>query len=224
MVIFGGLIIITFGVAISVKSDMGVTPISSIPYTMTVVSGMDLGIATIIFSVFMVLLQILFLGQQYKIINLLQIPVGILFGIFLTLSGKVIMYLPDPGNPIIRIILMLVSTVFVAVGVFLYVPAGFIPLAPEGFLLALSKVTKLKISTAKIISDVTMVFISLGTCLMVIHSLGSVGIGTIVAALLVGSEVKWITKIFGKSRDKMLGIHVEKSLYLKTTESLEIIG
>ena len=71
-------------------------------------------------------------------------------------------------------------------------------------------VTKLKISTAKIISDVTMVFISLGTCLMVIHSLGSVGIGTIVAALLVGSEVKWITKIFGKSRDKMLGIHVEK--------------
>ena len=158
----------------------------------------------------MVLLQIVFLGQQYKIINLLQIPVGILFGIFLTLSGKVIMYLPDPGNPIIRIILMLVSTVFVAVGVFLYVPAGFIPLAPEGFLLALSKVTKLKISTAKIISDVTMVFISLGTCLMVIHSLGSVGIGTIVAALLVGSEVKWITKIFGKSRDKMLGIHVEK--------------
>lgn len=210
MVIFGGLIIMTFGVAISVKSDMGVTPISSIPYTMTVVSGMDLGIATIIFSVFMVLLQIVFLGQQYKIINLLQIPVGILFGIFLTLSGKVIMYLPDPGNLIIRIILMLVSTVFVAVGVFLYVPAGFIPLAPEGFLLALSKVTKLKISTAKIISDVTMVFISLGTCLMVIHSLGSVGIGTIVAALLVGSEVKWITKIFGKSRDKMLGIHVEK--------------
>lgn len=46
---FGGLIIMTLGVAISVKSNLGVTPISSVPYTMTVVTGMDLGIATMIF-------------------------------------------------------------------------------------------------------------------------------------------------------------------------------
>jgi uncharacterized membrane protein YczE len=78
----------TFGVAISVKSDLGVTPISSIPYTMTIVTGMDLGVATIIFSVFMVLLQIVLLRKQYKIVNLLQIPVGILFVAFLTLSCK----------------------------------------------------------------------------------------------------------------------------------------
>ena len=36
---FGGLIIMTLGVVISVKSDLGVTPISSIPYTVTVVSS-----------------------------------------------------------------------------------------------------------------------------------------------------------------------------------------
>ena len=58
---FGGLIIMTLGVAISVKSDLGVTPISSIPYTMTVVTAMDLGIATMVFSVLLVLLQILLL-------------------------------------------------------------------------------------------------------------------------------------------------------------------
>jgi len=206
---FGGLIIMTFGVAISVKSDLGVTPISSIPYTMTVVSGMDLGIATMIFSVFMVLVQIVLLRKQYKIVNLLQIPVGIMFGAFLTLSGKAMNYLPTPEDSILKIILMLISTVFVALGVFLYVPAGFIPLAPEGFLLALSKITKLKFSTAKVISDVSMVFISLVTCLIAIHSLGSVGIGTIVAALLVGNEVKLMTKICGESRDKMLGANSE---------------
>ena len=48
---FGGLLIMTLGVAISVKSDLGVTPISSIPYTMTVVTGMELGLATMLFSV-----------------------------------------------------------------------------------------------------------------------------------------------------------------------------
>lgn len=58
---FGGLIVMTFGVILSVKSNMGVTPISSIPYTITVVFGMDLGLATMLFSALMVLLQILIL-------------------------------------------------------------------------------------------------------------------------------------------------------------------
>lgn len=206
---FGGLIIMTLGVAISVKSDLGVTPISSIPYTITVVSGMDLGIATIFFSVLMVLLQIVLLRKQYKIVNLLQIPVGILFGVFLTISGKVMNYIPDPENLALRIALIVISTVFVAFGVFLYVPTGFIPLAPEGFILALSKITKLKFSTVKIIMDLSMVAISLLICLIAIHSLGSVGIGTIIAAVFVGTEVKWLTKRCGEARDRVLGLNSE---------------
>ena len=201
---FGGLIIMTLGVAVSVKSDLGVTPISSIPYTMTIVTGMDLGIATMIFSVVVVLFQILLLRKDYKPINLLQIPIGILFGAFLTVGGSVMDFFPDPTNFTLRFLIMLISTVFVALGVFLYVPAGFVPLAPEGFLLAASKLTKIKFSTAKVVCDIAMVIISLVTCLAAIHSLGSVGIGTIVAAVLVGTEVKLMTKYWGESRDKIL--------------------
>lgn len=199
-----GLIIMTLGVAVSVKSDLGVTPISSIPYTMTVVSGMNLGIATMIFSVVVVLLQILLLRKNYKPINLLQIPIGVLFGAFLTAGGQLMNLLPDPTNIVFRFVIMLISTVLVALGVFLYVPAGFVPLAPEGFLLAASKITKIKFSTVKVICDVAMVIISLVTCLVAIHSLGSVGIGTIIAAVLVGTEVKFMTKYFGSFRDKLL--------------------
>ena len=85
---FGGMMIMTFGVAVSVKADLGVTPLSSIPYTITVITGMDLGIATILFSVFMVFLQIILLRKNYKIINLLQIPVGIIFGMFMSAAVK----------------------------------------------------------------------------------------------------------------------------------------
>lgn len=201
---FGGLIIMTLGVAISVKSDLGVTPISSIPYTMTVVMGMDLGIATMIFSVVVVLLQILLLRKNYKPINLLQIPIGVIFGMFLTVGGKVMNLFPNPEGFALKFVIMLVSTVFVALGVFLYVPAGFVPLAPEGFLLAASKITKIKFGTVKVICDVAMVIISLVTCLVAIHSLGSVGIGTIVAALLVGTEVKIMTKYWGTARDNLI--------------------
>ena len=219
---FGGLIIMTLGVAISVKSDLGVTPISSIPYTMTVVTGMDLGIATMIFSVFVVLLQILLLRKQYKPINLLQIPIGILFGAFLTVGGKLMIFLPNPTNFTLKFIIMLI-TVFVALGVFLYVPTGFISLAPEGFLLVASQITKMKFSTVKVICDVAMVIISLVTCLIAIHSLGSVGIGTIVAALLVGTEVKMMTKYWGKSRDKILGVNDESKSLVNNNPLINIM-
>lgn len=191
---FAGLFIMTFGVVLSVKSDMGVTPISSIPYTMTVVAGIDLGLATIIFSIAVVVLQILILRRDYRPINLLQIPVGIVFGAFLTLCGDLMAPIPNPENYLVQFLLMLASTVFVAFGVFLYVPANFVPLAPEGFILAVSTVSKKEFSVIKIMSDVSMVIISLVVCLMMVHSLGSVGIGTVVAALLVGTEVKWMTK------------------------------
>lgn len=202
---FGGLLIMTLGVAISVKSDLGVTPISSIPYTMTVVTGMELGPATMLFSVAVVLLQIVMLRKEYKPVNLLQIPIGVVFGLFLTFCGKLMNFFPDPPDNVLKFILMLFSTVFVAFGVFLYVPTGFIPLAPEGFLVAASRITKLKFGTVKVISDVAMVVISLVTCLIAIRSLGSVGVGTIVAAILVGTEVKLFTKYLGEKRNRFLG-------------------
>ncbi len=202
---FGGLIIMTLGVVISVKSDLGVTPISSIPYTVTVVSGMDLGIATMLFSVFMVLLQILILRKRFKPINLLQLPIGILFGLFLTACGKLMAPIPVPDSFVLKFIIMLISTVFVALGVFLYVSPRFIPLAPEGFIIAVTQVTRLSFSTVKVIFDVVMVAISMVTCLLMIHSLGSVGVGTVVAAILVGNEVKLLTKLFGGWRDRVLG-------------------
>lgn len=201
---FGGLIIMTLGVSLSVKSALGVSPISSIPYTITVVSGMDLGIATILFSIVVVLLQILLLRKKYKMINLLQIPIGVVFGMFLTFFGKLMNLFPSPEGFIWKFILMLISTVFVALGVFLYVPAGFVPLPPEGILIAVTQVTKIKFSTAKIAGDITMVVISLITCLIALHAFGSIGIGTIVAALLVGTEVKWMTKFWGAARDKIV--------------------
>ena len=199
----------TLGVALSVKSNLGVSPISSIPYTITRVTGMDLGVATTVFAIFMVILQMILLRKQFNIINLLQLPIGILFGLFLSLCCGLMVYLPEPSAIITKLVLALISTVIVALGVFMYVPAGFVPLAPEGAILAICKIKNFKFPNVKLFSDITMVVVSGITCLVVIKELGSVGIGTIIAAVLVGSEVKLMTKIFGKRRDELLGVNFD---------------
>jgi uncharacterized membrane protein YczE/CBS domain-containing protein len=192
------------GVAISIKSGLGVSPVSSIPYTITCVWGIEMGRATVLFHVILVIAQIILLRKAFKLKNLFQIPAGILFGSFTTFCNSMVAFFPTPENIAIRLIMMLFSTVIIAFGIFLYVPADFIPLAGEGMMLAVSKVTKIKFSTVKLMFDISMVVISLVTCLAVLNQLGSVGVGTVIAAVLVGIELKVITRFFGKARDRIL--------------------
>ena len=100
--------------------------------------------------------------------------------------------------------MMLISTVFIAFGIFLYLPADVMPLAGEGIMKAISDTTHIEFFKVKIAFDVSMVAISTVVCLIMIHGLGSVGIGTIIAALLVGTALGVITKLFGEKRDLLL--------------------
>ena len=52
-----GLFIMTIGIAISVKSNLGVSPVSSIPYTMTCIWGIEMGKATILFHIVLIPIQ-----------------------------------------------------------------------------------------------------------------------------------------------------------------------
>ena len=70
-----GFLIMTLGIAISVKSDMGVSPVSSIQYTMKCIWGIEMGRATILFHAVMVLIQVIILRKAFRMVNLLQVPV-----------------------------------------------------------------------------------------------------------------------------------------------------
>ena len=64
---FIGLFIMTIGIALSVKSNLGVSPVSSIPYTMTCVWGIEMGKATILFHIVLVVIQILLLRKNLSL-------------------------------------------------------------------------------------------------------------------------------------------------------------
>ncbi len=201
---FVGLFIMTTGVALSVKSNLGVSPVSSIPYTITCVFSIEMGNATILFHIVLVLLQIALLRRQFKIISLLQIAVGIVFGKFTTLCNALAAMLPSTDNIGIRLAMVAISIILVAVGIFFYMPSNIMPLAGEGAMQAVSSVSHIEFSKVKIGFDITMVIISLITCLIVLHSFGSVGIGTILSAVFVGLTYGLLNRRFGARRDEFL--------------------
>ena len=199
-----GLFIMTLGISLSVKSNLGVSPVSSIPYTITCITGLEMGKATILFHIVLVVMQILILRKAFQMKNLLQVVVGVIFGYFTTFSNYLFSFLPTPEHRTVRLLMMLGSTVLIAVGIFFYLPADIVPLAGEGAMKAVSDTTHIAFNKVKVGFDISMVIISLISCLVALGTLGSVGVGTIIAAVLVGSVLGVITGWFGEKRDKIL--------------------
>ena len=80
LLLCAGPAIMAFGVAFSIKASLGTSPISSVPYVVSLVAPWTVGAATIVMHCVFILLQILILRRQYHPIQLMQLPVAVLFG------------------------------------------------------------------------------------------------------------------------------------------------
>ena len=97
IIFFIGLFFSSFGVSFVTKANLGTSPISSIPYVLSLATKPTLGEYTIFFSLFLIALQILILGKKFKKESLLQIPVSIVFGYFIDFSMFLLSWL-NPEN------------------------------------------------------------------------------------------------------------------------------
>ena len=193
-----GLFIITIGVGFSIKSNLGNSPISTIPYSLTLVFGIDMGLTTIIFFTSLVILVIILLGREFKLKSLLQIVSGVIFGYFTNCSLYLMSFIPVSNSFIMSIIYMGISIFCIALGIFFYLPPNIIPLAVEGATQTISRVINKPFPKVKVVFDMTMVTISGLICLINIDSLGSVGIGTIISAFSIGFVLNYIVKFHKK--------------------------
>lgn len=191
-----GLFIMAIGIGLSVKSNLGVTPVSTIPYTMTLIWGVEMGRATILFYIVLVLFQLLLLRREFQIKSFLQLVIAIAFGYFTTFSNNLMSYLPDVTNYASRIVLLVISIFCVSCGILLYLSSNLVPLAGEGVMQAVSFKTKIEFSKCKIGFDVSMVVISTILCVSFLGQLGSVREGTVISAVFVGIVLKILSKHF----------------------------
>lgn len=204
-----GLFIMSVGIAFSVKSDLGVSPVSTIPYTMTLILGIEMGKATIIFHIALILVQILILGKAFKKKDFLQIAVAFMFGYFTTFSNFLMSFVPEITSYPIRLVFLAISIMCVAIGILLYMSSDIVPLAGEGVMAAVSYKFKVPFSKAKIGFDVSMVTISTICCILAIKSLGSVREGTIISAIFVGVMLGVFTRLFKKKILSFMGLNGE---------------
>lgn len=190
--LLAGLAVMALGVALSIKAELGTSPISSLPFVTAEIFDLSVGTTTIILNSLFVLTQLL-LRRSFDWYQLLQIPVAVAFGLLIDLFGLVLAPL-EAGNYLLQWLLCAGGIVFVALGVSIEVTAQLVPTAGEGLVLAVCQVTPFKFGNMKVALDVTLVLLSVLLGLLVLGRLEGVREGTVAAALLVGT----LTKLFRK--------------------------
>ena len=188
-----GLFVSSLGVAIVTKADLGTSPISSIPYVLSLRYPLTLGEFTIIFSIVLIILQLIILRKDFKPEYILQVPVSVAFGYFIDFS-MFLMKTMSPDLYIVKVLYLLVGCVVLGIGVYLEVLANVVMLPGESFVRAIVYKLKKEFVFLKIFFDVSMTAVAAVLSLIFMSRLSGVREGTVIAALLVGFIARFIGK------------------------------
>lgn len=188
-----GLFVNSLGVSLITKANLGTSPISSIPYVLSLNFPLTLGNFTIIFSILLIILQLFILRKNFKLEHLLQIPISILFGYFIDLTMLLFSFV-NPTAYIAKLIYLLIGCVILGFGVYMEVLADVAMLPGESFVRAIVQTWHREFGSTKVCFDVSMAVIAAALSFILAHRLDGVREGTVIAALLVG----FLARQFGR--------------------------
>ncbi len=198
-----GLTIMAFGVAFSIKADLGISPISTVPYVTSLISDLSVGTTTIIMNFLFVLIQIGILRRQYDWFQFLQFPAAVVFGTMIDVAEYLLQGLSVSNYPE-EWLFCIIGIVLIALGISVEVMANLVTTAGEGIVLAICKVAPVKFGNMKMGFDITLVCISVVLSLVFLGSVEGVREGTLAAMIFVGQITKVTNKMMKKVGDVVL--------------------
>ena len=190
------LFVMSLGIALVTRGNLGTTPISSLPLVSSYASGLTFGETTFFINLLFVAAQWLLLRKSInKLLLLSQIPITFAFSYFIDTSMQITEFLSSDIYWKCFAVSML-GNVVLGLGVALEVFAGAAALPGEGLVLAVSTVLQ-------IANDVILVLLALLLSYCVFHEIRGLREGTVISALCVGIFVKFwlagLTKLFKRA-------------------------
>ncbi len=202
LVYFLGLFIMAIGVVFSVRSSLGVSPVTCLANVTYQIFGVSMGITplslgvctTLTYCVY-ILVEVLILRKDFQPQMLLQVVASTIFGFMVTLASNLFSFLPVPQTYVMRLVFLILSIPMVALGVMLYLAPNILPTPGEGLSLAVSKKIGKPVATCKMIVDCCLVLTSAVVSFVYFHGLVGVREGTLISALMVGFVMKRMMRV-----------------------------
>ncbi|NMD86083.1 YitT family protein [Victivallis vadensis] len=179
-----------FSISLITKAGLGTPPISSLPYVLCEIFSFSFGTFTFVFNLALIFGQLLLLKKEFTPAQYLQIPVTLLFSCVIDLVMFLLSGLTVEAYPA-RIALLLAGCVTLGFGIALQVVAEAIYIPGEGLVRAIAAKLKKEFGIIKTVFDSGMVTMAVILSLACCQAVVGFREGTIIAALIVGSIVRF---------------------------------
>lgn len=193
VIYFAGLFLLSIGINLAIKSNLGVSPVSAFPLSISNIINISLGTVTIGVYALFVLAQILILRRKFKLKSLLQIFFSFAFGFFVDFSAVLLTGI-KPDTYFMQLLIMIISILTVSIGVVMFITMDIVPNAPDGLVLAICDKTGVNFAKIKVFFDCASVIIAVVLALLFIGNISTIREGTIISALLTGKAIGIISK------------------------------
>lgn len=194
-----GIFFSSFGVGLSLKSNLGATPIGVCPAVFSDAVNISTGTAMAVLLGIFFVMQILILKKDFRPFQLLQLFATLIYGVFVDLSEVILSYFSN-DELWQRSIYCVLGIVILAFGVFVMLSTDFIMLPQDAAVAVISNKYKKEYGKIKITLDVILTTIATASSFVIFSRIIHVGVGTILAAIFVGKIISLLQKSAGINR------------------------
>lgn len=192
----GALFLMAVGVALSVNSNLGVSPVNSLPYVISQIIHVQMGTCVTVLFCFYILLQVMILRREFQPVNLLQILFSTVFGYFVDFAKMLVgdFALPTYAG---KLTMLAASIFLIALGVMLYIDVELVPMPMEGLSSCIAKKLGKPFPTMKTVVDCVVVLTGVVLSFLFLGKLDGIREGTILTAAVTGKLIamfrKWLS-------------------------------
>lgn len=194
--LFLGVLVNSFAIELIVKSNLGSSTISSLPYVLSLAFPvMSFGVTTFIINILFIAVQVILLRRDFQPIQFLQIAVNIVFSWFIDVSSQLLFWYNPQSIPL-QICGVVCGCALLALGICIEVAPQVIVVPGEGVVRAIAQVTQKKFGIVKNCFDLSLAGTALLLSFLFFGEIRALGAGTIISAILVGRFVDLVNRYF----------------------------
>lgn len=196
LLLCAGLLCESLGVVLSIRAGLGVSPISSVPYVLSIAfEHISIGSWTFIFNGVFIVVQVALLRSRFKKIYWLQLPILVIFSIFIDILDRATAFV-HPATYVQSLMLIVTGTCLLAFGITLCCIADICLNVGEAMVGVLASISGKRFGKVKIVFDGTLVIGTIVLSFVFFNGLQGVREGTIIMAVCTGLLVHVFTAVF----------------------------
>lgn len=195
-----GILVLALGLTLNTKTGLGVSPILSVSYSISQITGVSMGDVTFVQYCIFVAAEFALRGKNRRWYDLLQLPFSLVFSRLLNVFDRLVAYDPLSQGLVSNLVMLVLAIAVTGVGITMTVNMRLVPNPGDGIVQALAERIGRDQGFTKNLFDVGCVATTCVLCLVSVGHVMGIGLGTIVAMLGVGRTVAVVNWLF---KDKM---------------------